>query len=242
MPDIVASVRSAIETKLIFKVKYEPAISAGIKKSRILLVDDHPIFRQGLEDLLKKQHDLFICAHADSASAALTALDRFNPDLAIVDLSLNGTNGLELIKQMKARAPYLVVLVLSVHDDSANVLHAFKAGAFGYVVKGDSPQTVIDSVRRIMRGERFLSPRFQETTLSKLISGSAAFNLLSSRELQVLTLLGKGDSTESIARRLNLSRKTVETHRSHIREKLKLADSVELLTLAKEWVTYQEPA
>jgi DNA-binding NarL/FixJ family response regulator len=214
-----------------------------MKKSRILLVDDHPIFRQGLKDLLKKQQDVLICADADSAAAALEALDRFNPDLAIVDLSLNRADGIELIKQMKARARYLMILVLSVHDDSAHVLHAFKAGAFGYVVKADSPQTIIDGVRSVMRGEAFLSPRFQKRTIFKLISGSgSSLLLLTRRELQVLTMLGEGDSTESIAKKLNLSRKTVQTHRAHIMEKLHLADSSELLSLAKEWVIYQEPA
>ena len=186
---------------------------------------------------------MLICARANSASAALEASDRFNPDLAIVDLSLNGVNGLELIKQMKTRTPYPVILVVSVHDDSAHVLRAFKAGAFGYAVKADSPQTVINGVRHVMRGEPFLSPSFQKRTIFKLISGSdSPLNLLSSGELEVLTMLGNGGSTESIARMLNLRRKTVETHRAHIKEKLHLANSSELLSFAKEWVIYHEPA
>ncbi len=148
------------------------AAPTQIAKKRILLVDDHPIFRHGLEDLLKQQEDLTICGHADSAPAALEGMRNLHPDLAIVDVSINGANGIELVKQMKAELPHLPILVLSMHDESLYALRALKAGALGYVMKAEALQHVINAVRRVLDGRIFVSPRFGEKLIFKAVHGS----------------------------------------------------------------------
>jgi DNA-binding NarL/FixJ family response regulator len=219
--------------------------SSEAARKRILLVDDHPIFRHGLEDLLKKQADLTVCGHADSAPDALTEMRRLNPDLAIVDVSINGTNGIELVKQMKAELPKLPILVLSMHDESIYALRALKAGALGYVMKAEALQQVIYAVRRVLEGHIFVSPRFGEKLIFKAVHGGESgspVDLLSDRELEVLVMLGKGHNTKSIADELHLSVKTIETHRAHIKEKLGFADASEMVRFAVDWVTHQEIA
>jgi DNA-binding NarL/FixJ family response regulator len=218
-----------------------------IAKKRILLVDDHPIFRHGLEDLLKQQEDLTICGHADSAPAALEGMRNLRPDLAIVDVSINGANGIELVKQMKAELPDLPILVLSMHDESLYALRALKAGALGYVMKAEALQHVINAVRRVLDGRIFVSPRFGEKLIFKAVHGSdsgshSPVDRLSDRELEVLMMLGKGHNTKSIAQELNLSVKTIETHRAHIKEKLAFTDASEMVCFAIDWVAHQELA
>jgi DNA-binding NarL/FixJ family response regulator len=226
----------------------EPKPLSEAVKKRILLVDDHPIFRHGLEDLLQKQADLAVCGHADSAPDALSEMRRLNPDLAIIDVSINGTNGIELVKQMKAELPNLPILVLSMHDESIYALRALKAGALGYVMKAEALQQVINAVRRVLEGHIFVSPRFGEKLIFKAVHGGEAgvagspVDLLSDRELEVLVMLGKGHNTKSIANELHLSVKTIETHRAHIKEKLGFADASEMVRFAVDWVTHQEIA
>jgi DNA-binding NarL/FixJ family response regulator len=214
-------------------------------KKRILLVDDHPIFRHGLEDLLNKQEDLTICGHADSAPAALDGMRQLHPDLAIVDVSINGANGIELVKQMKAEVPHLPILVLSMHDESLYALRALKAGALCYVMKAEALEHVINAVRRVLDGRIFVSPRLGERLIFKAVHGSdsdspSPVDSLSDRELEVLMMLGKGHNTKSVAQELNLSVKTIETHRAHIKEKLGFADASEMVRFAIDWVTHQE--
>ncbi len=216
-------------------------------KKRVLLVDDHPIFRHGLEDLLKKQDDLAVCGHADSAPIALSQMRSLRPDLAIIDVSINGSNGIELVKQMKAEARDLAILVLSMHDESLYALRALKAGALGYVMKAEALQHVISAVRCVLAGRIFVSPRFGEKLIFKAVHGTDSGSLspvdrLSDRELEVLVMLGKGHNTKSIAKDLNLSIKTIETHRAHIKEKLGVADASEMVRFAIDWVTHQELA
>jgi DNA-binding NarL/FixJ family response regulator len=216
-------------------------------KKQILLVDDHPIFRHGLEDLLEKQDDLAICGHADSAPTALAEMRRLNPDMAIVDISIKGSNGIELVKQMKAELPDLPILVLSMHDESLYALRALKAGALGYVMKAEALQHVIGAVRRVLDGRIFVSPRFGEKLIFKAVHGSESGSVspvdrLSDRELEVLVMLGKGHNTKSIADELHLSVKTIETHRAHIKEKLGFTDASEMVRFAIDWVTHRELA
>ena len=212
---------------------------------RILIVDDHPLFRSGLADHLNQQKDLQVCAHADSAPAALDQMRKHRPDLAIIDVSLRGTNGIELVKLMKAEQPNLRILILSMHDETLYALRALKAGALGYLMKAEALEHVLHAVRRVLEGKIFVSPRFGEKLIFRAINGSATASEslvdgLSDRELEVLTLLGKGHSTKSIAQNLNLSIKTVETHRAHIKEKLGFPDSKEMTRFAVDWVTHQE--
>lgn len=210
---------------------------------RILIVDDHPLFRSGLAELLTQQKDLEVCGQADSAPGALDQMRKHRPDLAIIDVSLHGTNGIELIKLMKAEEPNLAILILSMHDETLYALRALKAGALGYLMKAEAVDHVLRAVRRVLEGNLFVSPRFGEKLIFKAINGSGSESLvdsLSDRELEVLTLLGKGHSTKSIAQNLNLSLKTVETHRAHIKGKLGFRDSNEMTRFAVDWVTHQE--
>ena len=169
------------------------------------------------------------------------------PDLAIVDVSINGANGIELVKQMKAELPHLPILVLSMHDESLYALRALKAGALGYVMKAEALQHVINAVRRVLDGRIFVSPRFGEKLIFQAVHGSdsgsqSPVDRLSDRELEVLMMLGKGHNTKSIAQELNLSVKTIETHRAHIKEKLAFTDASEMVRFAIDWVAHQELA
>jgi DNA-binding NarL/FixJ family response regulator len=214
-------------------------------KKKILLVDDHPIFRHGLTELLDRQVDLVVCGHADSAPGALEQMRNLKPDLAILDITLRGTNGIELVKLMKAESPQLPILVLSMHDESLYALRALKAGALGYVMKADGVQPVLDAIYRALQGKLFVSQRLGEKLIFKAIHTSESdspspVDRLSDRELEVLVMLGRGHSTRSIAKEINLSVKTVETHRAHIKEKLGFADANEMVRFAIDWVAHQE--
>ncbi|MBW0000812.1 MAG: response regulator transcription factor [Verrucomicrobia bacterium] len=224
-----------------------PATAPELQKKQILVVDDHPIFRHGLADLIQSQPDLVVCGHADSAPTALEQMRRLKPDMAILDVSLRGTNGIELVKLMKAEVPRLPILVLSVHDESLYALRALKAGALGYIMKAEAGQHVIAGIRRVLEGKIFVSPKFSEQLIFKAIHSietgdGSPVDQLSDRELEVLELLGKGHNTRSVARLLNLSVKTIETHRAHIKEKLGFKDASEMVRFAIDWVSQQEPS
>jgi DNA-binding NarL/FixJ family response regulator len=217
----------------------------GKQTKRILIVDDHPLFRSGLAGFLNQQRDLEVCGQADSAPQALEQMRRYRPDLAIVDISLNGTNGIELVKQMKAEEPKLIILILSMHDETLYALRALKAGALGYLMKAEALEHVLRAIRQVLEGKLFVSGRFAEKLIFKTVNAtdtnlSSPVDCLSDRELEVLTMLGKGHSTKSVAHNLNLSIKTIETHRAHIKEKLSFTDSNEMTRFAVDWVTHQE--
>jgi DNA-binding NarL/FixJ family response regulator len=223
----------------------EAAPSGKPSSKRILIVDDHPVFRIGLADLISQQPDLSVCGHADAAPAALEQMRNLKPDLAIVDISLGGTNGIELIKMMKAEVPRLPILVLSVHDESLYAHRALKAGALGYLMKAEAARHVVTAIRRVVEGKIFVSPRFADQLIFKSIQSPESgtgdpVDQLSDRELEVLELLGKGENTRSVASLLNLSVKTIETHRAHIKEKLGFRDSSEMIRFAVEWVAQRE--
>jgi DNA-binding NarL/FixJ family response regulator len=215
------------------------------RKKRVLIVDDHPIFRFGLAGLITEQSRLEVCGHADSAPLALDAMRRLKPDIVLVDLSLRGTNGIELIKLMKAEEPDLPVLVISMHNEAVFGLRALKAGALGYVMKAEAMNHVAEAIFKVLQGKIYVSPEFAEKLIFKAVQsteagGSSPVDALSDRELEVLQLLGKGGSTRSIAEALHLSVKTIETHRAHIKEKLGLQDSEEMVKFAIDWVAQQE--
>jgi DNA-binding NarL/FixJ family response regulator len=215
------------------------------RTKRILIVDDHPLFRSGLAGLLNQQPDLEVCGQADSAPLALDQMRKHRPDLAIIDVSLKGTNGIELVKLMKAEQPKLIILILSMHDETLYALRALKAGALGYLMKAEAVEHVLRAVRQVLEGKLFVSNRFAEKLIFKTVNAtetnsSSPVDSLSDRELEVLTMLGKGHSTKSVAHNLNLSIKTIETHRAHIKEKLGLSDSNEMTRFAIDWVTQQE--
>ena len=220
-----------------------PAPSSGVK--RLLIVDDHPIFRHGISQLIRQLRDVTICGEADNAQSALEAMRRHTPDVILMDISMPGKNGIELIKLMLAEQPRLIILVLSMHDESIYALRALRAGAKGYVMKQQAMENVLDALRKVIDGGIYISPQFGEKLVFKVIQGSDSdlgtpVDKLSDRELEVLQLFGRSKSTREIADILHLSVKTIETHRAHIKEKLGFKDADEMVKFAVEWITAEE--
>jgi DNA-binding NarL/FixJ family response regulator len=220
-----------------------PAPSSGVK--RLLIVDDHPIFRHGISQLIRQLRDVTICGEADNAQSALEAMRRHTPDVILMDISMPGKNGIELIKLMLAEQPRLIILVLSMHDESIYALRALRAGAKGYVMKQQAMENVLDALRKVIDGGIYISPQFGEKLVFKVIQGSDSdlgtpVDKLSDRELEVLQLFGRNKSTREIADTLHLSVKTIETHRAHIKEKLGFKDADEMVKFAVEWITAEE--
>jgi DNA-binding NarL/FixJ family response regulator len=210
------------------------------RKARILIVDDHPIVRQGLVQMLGHEPDMEACGGAESAAEALKAIAAAPPDAAIVDLSLKDSSGLELLKDIRVRYPRLPVLVLSVYDESMYAERALRAGAKGYMMKEEAAEKVVTAIRRILAGQIYLSEAMASRLLHVLVDGRPDAGLspaerLSDRELEVFQLIGQGFGNTEIARRLHLSPRTVETYRGHIKEKLNLSGATELLQHAIQW-------
>ncbi len=210
------------------------------KKVRILLVDDHPIMRGGLAELINLEKDLVVCAEADSIQTALELIKRHEPHVALVDLSLKNESGLELIKDIKARFPQVLILVLSMHDELFYAERVLRAGAKGYVMKQQATDLVLVAIRRILGGEVYLSDFMSSKVLrnftgKKAEKAGSSVDQLSDRELEVFRLIGTGLGTRQIAERLSRSVKTVETYREHIKLKLDLKDSSELVQNAIQW-------
>ena len=209
-------------------------------KMTVLLVDDHPIVRQGLKQLLEAEDDMIVCGEAETASEALRVAGETTPELALVDLSLKDGSGLELIKDLKIRHPQIGVLVLSMHDETVYAERALRAGALGYIMKEKAPSRVIHALRTIHKGEVYLSETMAATVLKRVAGGASTtsdqlVSALSDRELEVFDLIGQGLPTRDIAERLHLSAKTIETYRENIKKKLCLKNSSELLQQAIQW-------
>jgi DNA-binding NarL/FixJ family response regulator len=210
-------------------------------KHRILLVDDHAIVREGFAEIINAHAGLEVCGEAATAPEAIAAVARLTPDLVVVDLTLQGGSGLDLIKNLKAIHPLLPMVVLSMHDETLYAERALRAGALGYVMKREDSSVVLEAIQSALRGQLFLSKVMRERMLHKMVGGAPpaeASNLahLSDRELEVFQLLGEGRTTSQIARKLHLSVSTVETHRAHLKEKLNLTNGAELMRAAVEWV------
>src|SRR5213082_407554 len=208
---------------------------------RIVIVDDHPLFRKGLEQLIHSEDGFAVCGEANNAPEAMDVIRKLNPDLAIVDLSLPGANGIELIKNIRAEFPRLPILVLSMHDESLYAVRALRAGADGYVMKHEAMANVIQAIREILNGRPYLSPAMAAQVITKFAHRQAegendAVERLSDRELEILELIGKGNEVRQIAKLLHLSPKTVETHRAHIKEKLNLASAHQVGRFAVQWI------
>ena len=216
-----------------------PATSTT-SKLRVILVDDHPMVRQGLAQLINDEADLCVCAEADNAATALELIASMLPDLAIIDISMGGVDGIELLKQLKLHRPDLVTLVLSMHDETLYAERVLRAGAKGYVTKQEAPEKVMTAIRRVLAGEVYVSEKIaaqllKTVTGSRPEAGQTPLDRLSNRELQVFRLIGGGMSMREIAEKLFLSTKTIETHREHIKEKLSLKSSSELLRYAVQY-------
>jgi DNA-binding NarL/FixJ family response regulator len=209
-------------------------------KHRVLVVDDHPIVRQGLALLINREPDLMVCGEAEEALSALQAVATLRPDIALVDISLGGPDGLELLKQLRARDAALPVLILSMHDEAIYAERVLRAGANGYIMKQEATEAVLTAIRRILRGEIYVSDLIASRMLRQLARGSqmakdSPLAALSDRELEVFRLIGEGHGTRQIAGALHLSVKTVESYQAHIKEKLSLRNARELQQHAIEW-------
>jgi DNA-binding NarL/FixJ family response regulator len=209
-------------------------------KFRILLVDDHPIVRQGLAEMIDQERDLQVCGTAEDVHKALELLEKMRPDLVIADISLKGSNGIELLKNIKVRFPRTLVLVLSMHDESLYAVRALRAGAAGYIMKQEATEKVLTAIRQVLSGEIYLSERMEKKMMHQLVGGRIArtgspIEDLSDRELEVFGLIGQGHGTRQIAEELHLSIKTIESHRAHIKEKLNLRNATELVQHAIQW-------
>jgi DNA-binding NarL/FixJ family response regulator len=219
--------------------------SQGVARtSRVFIVDDHPIVRQGLAMMIDAEDDLQVCGHAEEAQTALQAIVECKPDILIVDISLNGPDGLELVKHVRTVFAELPILVLSMHDEATYAERALRARANGYIMKQEATEKVLVAIRRILNGEIYLSDRMANKVLQQymggLPAGQSRIRDLSDRELEVFRLIGDGHGTRQIADELHLSMKTVETYQAHIKEKLLLRTGRELVQQAIFWKMSQE--
>lgn len=208
---------------------------------RVLIVDDHPTFRQGLHFIVTQSGEFEVCGEAGSAPVAISKCRSLQPDMVLLDISMPGLNGIELIKMILAEMPEMPILVVSMHDEALYALRALKAGAKGYVMKAEATESITLAMRRVAEGKIYVSPTFGEQLIFKAITAvhegmGSPVDVLSDRELEVLEKVGKGLSTREIADNLHLSPKTVETHRAHIKEKLKFKDATMMVRFAVDWV------
>jgi DNA-binding NarL/FixJ family response regulator len=211
-----------------------------IRKRTVFIVDDHPLLRQGLALLINRENDLAVCGEAQEAQTAMHAISKYQPDILIVDISLNGPDGLDLLKNIRNSYPGLPVLILSMHDEATYAERALRARANGYIMKQEATEKVLVAVRRILNGEVYLSDRIANKLLRQYIGGASTalqsrLNTLSDRELEVFRSIGEGRSTRQIADELHLSVKTVETYQAHLKEKLALRSGRELIQHAIQW-------
>jgi DNA-binding NarL/FixJ family response regulator len=218
----------------------KPQITSHPKKCRVLLVDDHPIVRQGLALLIDREPDLSVCGEAEGAHSAFHAITTLRPDIVVLDISLSGPDGLEVLKEIRTKTASLPVLILSMHDESIYAERAMRAGANGYIMKQEATETVLVAIRRILQGEVYLSDRLTNTMLQQYVRGASGAKSspllnLTDRELEVFRLIGEGHGTRQIADELHLSVKTIESYQAHIKEKLALRNARELVQHAIEW-------
>jgi DNA-binding NarL/FixJ family response regulator len=213
-------------------------VSPLTSKCRVFLIDDHPIVRQGLALFIDREPDLMVCGEADGATSALQAIRDALPNFIVLDISLDGPDGLDLLKVLRAEYPNLPVLILSMHDESAYAERALRAGANGYIMKQEATEKVLTAIRHILRGDVYLSDRLTKRMLQQFVHGAVSprdpLAKLSDRELEVYRLIGAGHGTRQIADELHVSTKTVESYQAHIKEKLLLRNARELVQHAIE--------
>jgi DNA-binding NarL/FixJ family response regulator len=212
--------------------------TAASAKRRVFLVDDHAIVRRGLVELLNNEVDLTVCGEGEDAYGSLRAIREDMPDLCVIDVSLKDSDGIELLKELKAQLPDLPVLILSMHDESLYGERALRAGARGYIMKQEAPANILAAIRKVLSGQVYVSEKMQAMLLDRLVCGTRSttnrlpMDRLTDRELEIFRMIGAGDSVKEIADKLFLSQKTVQAHREHIKEKLNFKSSTELLRFA----------
>lgn len=214
------------------------------KQLRVMIVDDHPFMRRGLAQTINDMTEMTVCGEASSKAEAMALIDTLQPDLLVVDISLGDGSGIELIKEVSSRSPGIKMLVSSMHDESLFAERAIRAGALGFVNKGENSEVFVEALRKIKDGKIYLSSRMTDHVLTQFVATQeeprkSRIDSLSDRELEVFELIGRGMITKQIAARLELSPKTVETYREHIKMKLNLSNGTELTRHAVQWVLEQ---
>jgi DNA-binding NarL/FixJ family response regulator len=212
---------------------------------RVLIVDDHPIVRQGLCRIMDNEDDLVVCGEAETARDARSAIKELNPDVMIADISLKLSDGIELVRDVRAHHPHLPILVLSMHDETIYAERMLSAGANGYIMKQAASEQFLVALRRVLDGGIYVSEAVGNNMIQKFAAGGSYISAnpidrLSNRELQILHMIGKGMSTRETAESLNLSIKTVESHRQRIKRKLNLHTGTQLVQYAVNWFTGRE--
>jgi DNA-binding NarL/FixJ family response regulator len=215
-----------------------------VKKTQVLIIDDHPMTRAGLVHLINHQPDLVVCGEAANAAQALEILDSSRPDLLLIDITLPGKSGLELIKDVKAMRPELLMLVISMHDESLYADRVLRAGARGYITKHEGGEKLIEAIRHVLSGKIYVSESMSAHILEIFSGGQAALDRssiekLSDREFEVFESLGAGLSSQQIAKKLHLSAKTVDAHRANIKTKLNIKTTAELIAYAASWISHR---
>ena len=217
------------------------AVPAAPARKKILLVDDHPFMRAGLAQLIDKQPDMIVAGEAGDDAAATRELAKTAVDLVLTDLTLPGRGGMELIKDLHATQPTLPILVVSMHDEVIYTERALRAGARGYIMKEAGGENLLAAIRQVMSGQVYVSPKMSARILDNMTArkprgSNSPIEKLTDREFEIFQLIGQGKSTRDIAQQLNLSPKTVDVHRSHIKEKLELQDATALVRHAVRWI------
>jgi len=216
-------------------------VESPSRTTRLLIVDDHPLVRSGISSIIQMEADLEVCGEAEDQTSAMNLVAKENPDLVLVDISLKNSNGLNLLKEINQNHPRTLTLAVSMHDEYTYAIRCLKAGAKGYIMKQEGTEKILEAIRCVLTGKTYLSDTMTQATVEQLGAGRAAtgsnpVDVLSNRELELFQLTGQGKEISEIARIMNISPRTVEVHRSHIKKKLGLRTSTDIFQMAYDWL------
>ena len=216
-------------------------VDSPIRTTRLLIVDDHPLVRSGISSIIGMEPDLEVCGEAEDQTSAMDLVAKEQPDLVLVDISLKNSNGLNLLKEISQRFPRTLTLAVSMHDEYTYAIRCLKAGAKGYIMKQEGTEKILEAIRCVLTGKTYLSDIMTQATVEQLGAGRAPtgsnpVDVLSNRELELFQLTGQGKEISEIARIMNISPRTVEVHRSHIKKKLGLRTSTDIFQMAYDWL------